>query len=155
MVCQRYHWCCRSSFVSVDRLCTTTCSCACANARLMCCRRRYRMHAYIHWDVDLFLDSATTNRTVNLIRRYEGSAIRGVFQLASDPLGNKSSPTFVGSIPVFKPIYQYGPANATAAAAAINSVPPGSEPRKLAVCWLSSICLLPSSVCASSEPRPV
>lgn len=85
------------------------------------------MHAYIHWDVDLFLDPATTNRTVDLIKRYEGSVIRGVFQLASDPLGNKTeSPTFVGNIPVFKPIYQYGPANATAAAAAINNVLPGS-----------------------------
>ena len=87
-----------------------------------------RMHAYIHWDVDLFMDNATTNRTIDLIKRYEGTAIRGVFQLASDPLGNKTvSPTFVGSIPVFKPIYQYGPANATAAAAAINNVQPGSE----------------------------
>ena len=85
------------------------------------------MHGYIHWDVDLFLDNATTNRTIDLIRRYEGTAIRGVFQLASDPLGNKTiSPTFVGEIPVFKPIYQYGPANATAAAAAINDVQPGS-----------------------------
>ena len=86
------------------------------------------MHAYVHWDVDLFMDNATTNRTIDLIKRYEGTAIQGVFQLASDPLGNKTaSPTFVGSIPVFKPIYQYGPANATAAAAAINNVQPGSE----------------------------
>ena len=107
---------------------------------LIRCRCRCSMHGYIHWDVDLFLDSATTNRTIDLIRRYEGSVIRGVFQLASDPLGNKSSsPTFVGSIPVFKPIYQYGPANATAAAAAINSVPPGSELSKLAVRKFSSI----------------
>ena len=91
--------------------------------RCLCCR----MHAYVHWDVDLFMDNATTNRTIDLIKRYEGTAIRGVFQLASDPLGNETvSPTFVGSIPVFKPIYQYGPANATAAAAAINNVQPGS-----------------------------
>jgi hypothetical protein len=94
------------------------------------------MHAYIHWDVDLFMDNATTHRTIDLIKRYEGTAIRGVFQLASDPLGNKTaSPTFVGSIPVFKPIYQYGPANATAAAVAINNVKPGSEGS--ATCFLA------------------
>ena len=65
------------------------------------------MEGYIHWDVDLFMDNATTNRTIELIKRYEGTAIKGVFQLASDPLGSKTqSPTFVGSLPVFKPIYQ-------------------------------------------------
>ena len=71
------------------------------------------MEGYIHWDVDLFMDNATTNRTVDLIKRYEGTAIKGVFQLASDPLGDKTqSPTFVGSLPVFKPIYQCLPRQA-------------------------------------------
>ena len=71
------------------------------------------MEGYIHWDVDLFMDNATTNRTIELIKRYEGTAIKGVFQLASDPLGSKTqSPTFVGSLPVFKPIYQCLPRQA-------------------------------------------
>ena len=43
--------------------------------------------------------------------------------LQSDPY---DSPLFVGNVATFKPIYQYGPPNATSASAAINQVPAGS-----------------------------
>ena len=89
----------------------------------------------VNWDVDLSLDPRTTQRTETLLRRYVGTAVRGVFQLGSDPLPpQQESPTFLHNatdpylppLPVFKPSYQYGPPNATAIAAALASQRVGS-----------------------------
>ena len=87
----------------------------------------------MHWDVDIFLDNATTLRTYNYLKLFQGTAIKGAFMLGSDPLNHKwprqglyDSPKFVGSVATFKVTYQYGSSNATAASMAINKVPPGS-----------------------------
>ena len=89
----------------------------------------------VNWDVDLSLDPRTTQRTESLLRRYVGTAVRGVFQLASDPLPlRRESPTFLHDVtdpylpplPVFKPSYQYGSPNATAIAAALSAQRAGS-----------------------------
>jgi hypothetical protein len=37
----------------------------------------------VNWDVDLSLEPRTTRRYARLLRRYVGSAVRGVFQIAS------------------------------------------------------------------------
>jgi hypothetical protein len=91
------------------------------------------MTGYIHWDVDLFMDNATTKRTEDYLKRFEGTAVDGAFMLGSDPLPPEwpvkhpyESPTWVGDVACFKPIYQYGPPNVTTASAAVNTVPPGS-----------------------------
>jgi hypothetical protein len=105
----------------------------------------------VHWGVGLFLGNGTTARTVDYLRRFEGSAVGGAFMLGPDgPAGGQrpvtescGNPTFAGSVATFSPIYQvptnppilllkfgrtypylqYGPPNATAAALAINAVP--------------------------------
>eukprot|EP01047_Picozoa_sp_COSAG01_P036189 COSAG01_NODE_2816_length_7019_cov_22.384682_5_plen_392_part_00 len=98
------------------------------------------MEAYVHWDVDRFLDNATTSRTIDYIQRFNSSAIKGAFMLGSDPMdgkwpvpaADKTETVFVGDVATFSPIYQYGPANSTLAAAAINAVPAGA----LVYCYL-------------------
>ena len=78
--------------------------------------------------MDRFLDNGTTARTEAVERRFVGSAVRGVFELASDPLPPlDETPTWVGGqLPVFKPAYQYGAPNATAIVAALAAQRPGS-----------------------------
>jgi hypothetical protein len=104
------------------------------------------MQAYVHWDVDKFMDNRTTARTVDILRRYNGSAIKGVMMLASDPIDGSSglkrsrtgraegvqggapvatSPVFVGDVAVFNPLIAWGFNNASQAAAVVNSAPQG------------------------------
>ena len=88
------------------------------------------MHGVVHWDVDRFLDRGTTARTEAVLRRYAGSAVRGVFQLASDPLPPANqTPTWLlragAALPVFKPAVAYT-SNATAIAAALARQQPAS-----------------------------
>lgn len=91
-----------------------------------------QMQGLVHWDVDLVLDPKTTARTEAVLRRYLGSAVRGIFELASDPLPPKhTTPTYLRRpglppLPVFKPSFCYGPPNATAVAVALAKQPPGS-----------------------------
>ena len=87
---------------------------------------RLGMSGYVHWDVDQFLDPATTARTAAILRRYDGTAVRGAFMLGSDPLPPAgATPTWVGDVAAFKPCVQWGGANASAVAAAIVAVPRG------------------------------
>ena len=60
-------------------------------------------------------------------RRYAGSAVRGIFQLGSDPEPPRDeSPTFLGgSLPVFKPSSQYS-CNATEIAHSLAAQRAGS-----------------------------
>ena len=98
------------------------------------------MEAYVHWDVDLFLDNRTTSRTIDYISRFNGSAVKGAFMLGSDPIdgrwpvpaADKTKTAFIGDVATFSPIYQYGPPNSSLAAAAINAVPAG----ELVYCYL-------------------
>ena len=90
------------------------------------------MEAYVHWDVDVFLDNRTTNRTKSYMGLFNDTAVRGAFLLGSDPLDGKwpedhsTAAEMVGSLAVINPIYQYGPANASLACAAINKLAPGA-----------------------------
>eukprot|EP01052_Picozoa_sp_SAG31_P009453 SAG31_NODE_496_length_14862_cov_9.280837_19_plen_473_part_00 len=100
------------------------------------------MEGYVHWDVDLFLNNKTTSHTIDFIQRFNGTAIKGVFMLGSDPLmddgkwpippEDKTKSVFIGDVVAFPPVYQYGPPNATSAAAALNAVNPG----ELVYCYL-------------------
>ena len=80
------------------------------------------MQAYVHWDVDKRMDPATTQRTTDAIRMLNGSAVRGVFMIGSDPIAD-----MVGDVVVInKPALPWGWENTTAAAAVLNGLDRGT-----------------------------
>lgn len=80
------------------------------------------MQAYVHWDVDRRMDPSTTRRTTAAVAMYNGSAIRGVFMLGSDPIADT-----VGDVVVINhPALPWGWENATAAAKTLNGLPRGT-----------------------------
>jgi hypothetical protein len=80
------------------------------------------MEAYVHWDVDKRMDPMTTQRTTDAVAMYNGTAIRGVFMIGSDPIADA-----VGDVVVINhPALPWGWDNATAAASTLNALPRGT-----------------------------
>ena len=80
------------------------------------------MKAYVHWDVDRRMDPATTRRTTEAVRMFNGSAVRGLFMIGSDPIDD-----MVGDVVVInKPALPWGWQNTTAAAAVLNGLAKGT-----------------------------
>lgn len=80
------------------------------------------MEAYVHWDEDFGLDARARARAVAAIRLYNGTAVRGAFALATNPL-----PDVVGDVTVVnRPALPWGFTNASEAAAVLNALPRGT-----------------------------
>ena len=80
------------------------------------------MAAYVHWDVDVSLDPESRQRTERAVGMYNGTAVRGVFMLGSDPIADH-----IGDVVVVNaPAIPWGFTNATAAARTLNELPRGS-----------------------------
>ena len=80
------------------------------------------MQAYVHWDADQAMDPASRAATTRAVGYLNGSAVRGVFMLGSDPIADT-----VGDVVVInKPALPWGFTNASAAAHTLNSLPSGT-----------------------------
>ena len=80
------------------------------------------MSACVHWDVDQSMDPKSKRRTADFVSRYNGSKVRGVFMLGSDPIADQ-----VGDVVVInRPAIPWGFKNASAAAAVLNQLTPGT-----------------------------